>query len=36
VHFFNVGCGLSSDQFAHRRKRLNAVYQDLVVIIKTF
>ena len=36
MHFFDVGCGLSSPQFAHVRKRLNAVEEDLVAIIKTF
>ena len=36
MHFFDVGCGLSSDQFAHVRKRLNTVEEDLVAIIKTF
>ena len=36
MHFFDVGCGLSSDQFARVRKRLNTVEEDLVAIIKTF
>ena len=36
MHFFDVGCGLSNDQFAHVRKRLNTVEEDLVAIIKTF
>ena len=36
MHFFDVGCGLSSDQFARVRKRLTTVEGDLVAIIKTF